>query len=180
MDAKAMPEHARRDQHSSSQGAARHESDGMSMGSYGRFVAMVATSTVLGFAAMYLHTYELAHVFFSWTRLFMGMIMAGVMMAVMMLFMWSMYPNRKANYGVLGAAAVLFAAGLALVRTQATVDDVAWMKAMIPHHSIAILTSDRAGISDPRARQLADAIVETQRREIAEMKALIEEIEAKD
>jgi len=64
-----------------------------------------------------------------------------------------------------------------LVRSQATVDQVSWMKAMIPHHSIAILTSERAHIPDPRARKLADAIIETQRREIAEMKALIAELE---
>jgi len=53
------------------------------------------------------------------------------------------------------------------------------MRAMIPHHSIAILTSERAHISDPRARKLADGIIETQRKEIAEMKALIEDLEKK-
>ena len=56
--------------------------------------------------------------------------------------------------------------------------DVAWMKAMIPHHSIAILTSERARLSDPRVRELADAIIEAQRVEIAEMKRYIAEIEA--
>jgi uncharacterized protein (DUF305 family) len=72
------------------------------------------------------------------------------------------------------------ALGFALVRSQATVGDVAWMKAMIPHHSIAILTSERARITDPRVRELADGIIATQRREIAEMEALIADIEAKD
>lgn len=51
------------------------------------------------------------------------------------------------------------------------------MKAMIPHHSIAILTSERAEISDPRVRQLADEIIEAQQREIAEMEALIADLE---
>ena len=95
----------------------------------------------------------------------------------MMLFMWGMYPNRKANFGVLGVAAALFLAGLGLARTQATVDQVDYMKAMIPHHSIAILTSTRAHIEDPRVRKLADGIVEAQRREIAEMKQLIADLE---
>jgi uncharacterized protein (DUF305 family) len=126
---------------------------------------------------MYLNVYEVADVFFSWTRFFMAMIMGGVMTAVMMLFMWGMYRSRKTNLAVLGAAAVLFVAGLALVRSQATVDDVAWMKAMIPHHSIAILTSERARIEDPRTRKLADGIIESQRREIAEMKQLILELQ---
>jgi uncharacterized protein (DUF305 family) len=145
--------------------------------SYARFWAMVAVSTAIGFAAMYLNTYELDHVYFSWTRVFMAMIMGGVMTATMMLFMWRMYPNHRANWGVLGIAAILFAAGLALVRTQATIGDVAWMKAMIPHHSIAILTSERAHISDPRVRKIADGIIESQKREIGEMKALVSELD---
>ncbi len=79
---------------------------------------------------------------------------------------------------VVVAAIAVFAAALWLVRSQASVDQVSYMKAMIPHHSIAILTSERAHISDPRVRRLADGIIETQRREIAEMKALISELEA--
>lgn len=71
---------------------------------------------------------------------------------------------------------LVFALALWLVRSQATVEDVSWMKAMIPHHSIAILTSERAHISDPRVRKLADGIIEAQRKEIAEMKALINDL----
>lgn len=149
----------------------------MAMGSYRRFAAMVATSTVIGWGAMYLNVYQLDHVFFSWMRLFMAMIMGGVMTAIMILFMWGMYPNRKANMAVLLVAAILFASGLGLARTQVTVDDVDWMKAMIPHHSIAILTSERARIEDPRVRKLADGIIESQRREISEMQALIADLE---
>ena len=48
---------------------------------------------------------------------------------------------------------------------------------MIPHHSIAILTSERANIYDPRVRKLADDIIEAQRLEISEMKALIADLE---
>ena len=159
--------------------AGEHAGHGMKMGSYWRFAAMVTTSTAVGWAAMYLNVYQPDHVFFSWTRFFMAMIMGGVMTAIMMLFMWRMYPDRKANLAVLGVAAALFASGVALVRSQATVDDVSWMKAMIPHHSIAILTSERARIEDPRTRKLAETIIETQRKEIAEMKALIQELEQK-
>jgi uncharacterized protein (DUF305 family) len=137
---------------------------------------MVSASTVIGFGAMYLNTYELDHVFFSWTRFFMAMIMGGVMAAVMMLFMWKMYPNHRANLGVLVVAAALFVSGLALVRSQATVGDVAYMRAMIPHHSIAILTSRRANIEDERVRKLADGIIEAQVREIKEMKDLVDEL----
>jgi uncharacterized protein (DUF305 family) len=92
-------------------------------------------------------------------------------------FMWSMYRNPAVNAGILIAAAVVFAAALYLVRSQATVGDVAYMKAMIPHHSIAVLTSERANIRDPRVRKLADQIIEAQVREIAEMKQLIADLE---
>jgi hypothetical protein len=89
-----------------------------------------------------------------------------------------MYSNRRANIAIIVGALAAFAVGVGLVRTQTTVGDVAWMKAMIPHHSIAILTSERANVSDPRVRALADAIIDAQLAEIAEMKLYITEIEA--
>lgn len=144
---------------------------------YRRFVAMIAAASVLMFGLMYLNTYRLEHVWFSQTRLFMTLIMAGAMALVMLAFMRHMYSDRRANTAIVAAGVGLIALGLWLVRSQATVGDVAWMEAMIPHHSIAILTSERAGIRDPRVRELADSIIETQRREIAEMETLIADLE---
>ncbi|WP_282602848.1 DUF305 domain-containing protein [Paracoccus sp. PARArs4] len=151
---------------------------GMAKGGYGRFMAMIATSTVVMFGLMYLNTYALDHVFFSQTRRWMALYMGGAMTVIMLAFMLGMYANRKANIAIFAGGAIAFALGLGLVRSQATVGDLAWMKAMIPHHSIAILTSSRADISDPRVRSLADAIIEAQRAEIEEMKLYIEDIEA--
>jgi uncharacterized protein (DUF305 family) len=145
--------------------------------SYTRFLAMIATSTVVMFALMYLNTWAIDHVFWSQTRGWAALYMGAAMAVIMLGFMWSMYRNRAANLAILAASAVVFAASLALLRSQRTVDDLAWMKAMIPHHSIAILTSTRAQIADPRVRALADSIVETQEREISEMKALIRTLE---
>jgi len=145
--------------------------------SYGRFVAMVATSTLVMLALMYLNTYSVEHVYFSETRAFMALVMGAAMAVIMLAFMHHMYPRRASNVAIVVASVLVFAIALALVRTQATVGDVAWMKAMIPHHSIAILTSERARITDPRVRKLADGIIATQRREIAEMKALIDDLE---
>lgn len=145
--------------------------------SYVRFGGMIATSTLVMFALMYLNTYQLDHAFFSETRAYMALVMGATMAVIMLGYMWGMYSNRRVNAGILAASAVVFAAALWLVRSQATVDDLSWMKAMIPHHSIAILTSERATITDPRVRKLADQIIESQRKEIEEMKALIEEIE---
>jgi len=140
---------------------------------YARFGAMIATSTLVMFGLMYLNNYALDHVFFSETRAYMAVLMGATMAVVMLAFMWRMYENTTANAGILAAGALLFAASLWLVRSQETVEDVSWMRAMIPHHSIAILTSERAHISDPRVRKLADDIIAAQRKEIAEMKTLI-------
>lgn len=144
---------------------------------YARFGAMIVTSTIVMFVLMYLNTFALEHVFFSQTRAWMALVMGAAMAIVMLLFMFGMYPNRKANLAILGASVIVFAGALWLVRSQETVSDVAYMKAMIPHHSIAIMTSDRAHIRDPRVRELADAIIEAQVREIGEMRQLIAALE---
>lgn len=145
---------------------------------YPRFFAMIATSTLVMLGLMYLNTYAFDHIFFSETRLYMAIIMGASMSIVMLLFMLKMHKNTAANIAIFATSAAVFAGSLFLVRSQTTVQDVSWMKAMIPHHSIAILTSERAEISDPRVRDLADRIIEAQRKEIAEMKALIEDLES--
>ena len=146
------------------------------MGSYGRFAAMIVVSTAVMFGLMYLNTYELDHVFFSQTRAWMALIMGATMAIVMLAFMRGMYKDARINAAIYGGSALVFILALWLVRSQATVDDVSYMRAMIPHHSIAILTSERAGITDPRVRTLADGIIATQKKEIAEMKLLISDL----
>lgn len=148
------------------------------MKAYARFGSMIATSTVVMLVLMYLNTYETSHVFFSETRAYMALVMGAAMAVIMLLFMLDMYKNWRINAAILVASVMVFAGALWLVRSQETVEDVSYMKAMIPHHSIAILTSGRAHISDPRVRKLADGIIETQRKEIDEMKTLIADLEA--
>lgn len=147
------------------------------MGMYLRFGLMIATSTLAMFAMSYLNVFEADHVFFSETRAYMALVMGAGMALVMMAYMWHMYPNKGANLAIVMAALLVFAGALALVRSQRTVDQVSYMKAMIPHHSIAILTSERAQLEDPRVRELASSISRTQKEEIARMKALIEALD---
>jgi uncharacterized protein (DUF305 family) len=149
------------------------------MSMYPRFFAMIATSTVVMLGLMYLNTYQLDHVSFSETRTYMALVMGAAMAVIMLSFMRKMLTNRALNIAIFAGSAVVFALALWLVRSQATVEDVSYMKAMIPHHSIAILTSERAGITDPRVRKLADQIIESQRKEIQEMKALIQDLESR-
>ena len=145
--------------------------------SYIRFGAMIATSTIVMFILMYLNTYAIEHVFLSETRAYMALVMGATMAVIMLAFMLGMYKNRTANIAIFAGAILVFAGALFLVRSQATVGQVSYMKAMIPHHSIAIMTSERAQITDPRVRRLADEIIEAQRREIAEMRYLIADLE---
>ena len=147
---------------------------------YAKFGAMVATSTLVMLGLMYLNTYQADHMYFSETRAYMALAMGATMCVVMLLFMHGMYTHRRVNIGIFAGAAIVFSLALWLVRSQETVHDVSWMKSMIPHHSIAIMTSERAHLSDPRVRKLADGIIEAQRKEIAEMKALIKELDNKN
>jgi len=153
--------------------------DQAARGIYKRFFAMVGTSMTAIFFLMYLNSYQiLDHAWFSETRLFMTFIMGAAMMVVMLAFMSKMYQNRRANIAIFLGAGLLLLAAVGLVRSQVTVGGVDYMEGMIPQHSIAILTSERARIEDPRVRKLADEIIAAQRREIKEMEWLIADIRA--
>jgi hypothetical protein len=147
--------------------------------SYLKFGAMIAVSTTVMFGLMYLNTYALDHLWYSQTRTWMALIMGAAMAILMLGFMFTMYRSTKVNVAIIAAAFLIFAGALWLVRSQRTVGDVAYMKAMIPHHSIAVLTSERAHIRDPRVRKLADEIIRNQMEEIAQMKKLIADLEQK-
>ena len=149
------------------------------MNKYAKFELMILTSTIVMFEPMYLNTYQLDHIFFSETRSYMALVMGATMAIIMLAFMLGMYRNRSANVAIFVGSILVFIVALWMVRSQTTVDEVSYMKAMIPHHSIAILTSERAHITDPRVRKLADGIISAQRREITEMKSLIAELENK-
>ncbi|MFP5488556.1 MAG: DUF305 domain-containing protein [Acidimicrobiia bacterium] len=153
-----------------------HRTGGGVQMSYLRFGAMIATSTVVMFGLMYLHTYTWDHVRWSETRAYMAILMGATMAVIMLGFMLSMYRRTWLNVGIFVTAIALFAGSLWLVRSQTTVEDASYMRAMIPHHSIAILTSERSQLSDHRVCELAVEIIEAQRREIAEMDWLIADI----
>lgn len=145
---------------------------------YVKFFVMIFTSMTAMFFLMYTHSYLiLEHAWFSETRLFMTIIMGGAMVIIMLAFMQNqMYKDSKTNYFVYAIGVLMIAGAIWLVRSQSTVDDVDYMEGMIPHHSIAILTSERGGIKDPRVKELADKIIKAQRKEINEMEWLINDI----
>ncbi len=144
---------------------------------YLRFAAMIVTAMVVMYWTMFVSSWEWSHIRFSESRVFMALTMGGTMGLVMLAWMLNMYKNVKGNVAIVVASLLLFGGAVFLDRSQTTVHDVAWMKAMIPHHSLAITRSERAEITDVRVCQLAREISEAQRREIDEMNWLIEDIE---
>ena len=144
---------------------------------YTKFITTLILSFIAMYITMYMSTYEWDHVWFSLTRFYMAILGICAMAVIMLTMMMGMYKNRKKNIAIYAGSLLLFLSALGLVRAQVPVGDVLWMKAMIPHHSIAILTSKRAEITDPEAQKLAKEIIEAQIREIAEMKKMIYRLE---
>jgi Domain of unknown function (DUF305) len=145
---------------------------------YWRFAAMIATSMTAMFVLTYVNTYRAADIKWSETRFYMSFVMGAAMALIMLGFMWGMYESRRIKAAIVAGSLIVFCLAVWLVRSQVTVDEQSYMRAMIPHHSIAILTSTNANIDDVRVRQLADEIIEAQKREIAEMNWLLADIEA--
>lgn len=155
-----------------------HKDNKMKKSNYARYFLMLGLSFLAMYITMYLNTYELDHVYFSLTRFYMTCLGIAAMAVIMLALMQQMYKNKKKNIGIYVGSLILFISALVLVRVQRPiVGDLLWMKAMIPHHSIAILTSERADLSDPEVRELADEIIKAQKREIGEMKAMIKRLE---
>lgn len=145
---------------------------------YSKFFLMLGLSFVAMYITMYFNTYQIDHVYFSLTRFYMSCLGISAMAVIMLSLMLNMYKNWRKNTAIYIGSLLLFLGALGLVRAQSPIiGDVLWMKAMIPHHSIAILTSERADINDPEVKKLAEDIIKAQRREIAEMKKMIQRLE---
>ena len=145
---------------------------------YTKFFLMLASSFLAMYVTMYLNRYAIDHVYFSLTRFYMTCLGISTMAVIMLLFMWGMYTDKKKNKAILIGSLLLFSAALLLVRTQKPIiGDVLWLKGMIPHHSIAIMTSERADIKDSEVKKLADDIIKAQKKEIEEMKMMLKRLE---
>ncbi|MGB2761633.1 MAG: DUF305 domain-containing protein [Maribacter stanieri] len=144
---------------------------------YTTFLLMCICSGLSMYITMYFNTYEISHIYFSWTRLYMTLIGVSGMAIIMFLFMRKMYTNKIKNMTIVGVSLLIMGLSTFLVRNQLPINDIAWMKAMIPHHSIAILTSTNANINDPEVQKLADDIIKAQEREIMQMKEMIKRLE---
>lgn len=145
--------------------------------SYKKFSLMMLISFIIMYGVMFLNVDKANHIYISTTRTYMALLMVSPMAIVMMLMMGKMYPNKKLNTGIMLGAVVLFALVLTSLRTQTPIGDVQYMKAMIPHHSSAILVSKNANLKDPEVIKLSEGIIVSQEKEIAEMKTILERMQ---
>ena len=150
------------------------EKDEMKTGNYLKFALMMAASFVIMYAVMFMNVTKFDHIYLSVTRFYMTLLMIAPMAVLMLLFMRGMYKNKKINIGIIAGSVLVFILALVFLRTQTFTGDTQYMKAMIPHHSSAILTSQNADLQDPEVQKLAKEIIEAQEKEIALMKQLLE------
>ncbi len=148
----------------------------MHKGNYKKFLLMLLLSFCIMYLVMFLNVDELSHIYLSLTRLYMSLLMVAPMAILMLAMMWKMYPNKKANTTIILSSCMVFVLSLALLRTQTPIDDKQYMKAMIPHHSSAIMTSKHANIKDAEVKELSKKIIASQEQEIAQMKAILERL----
>ena len=144
---------------------------------YKKLMLTMIISFFIMYLVMFLNITELNHYYTSTTRIYMAILMVAPMAVVMILMMGKMYPNKKMNAGIIVASIAVFILTLAALRSQTPINDVQYMKAMIPHHSSAILTSKKANIQDPEVKKLSEEIIKAQEEEIAEMKAKIKDLQ---
>ncbi len=141
--------------------------------SYKKFIIMLLISFLVMYAVMFLNMDSLSHYHTSTTRIYMALLMIAPMAVLMMAMMGKMYPDKKLNTGIIIGSIVLFGLILAALRTQTPIGDVQYMKAMIPHHSSAIMVSKHAEIKDPELKTLSEQIIKSQEVEIAQMEAIL-------
>jgi uncharacterized protein (DUF305 family) len=146
----------------------------MKSSSYKNFWITLALSFFIMYSVMFLNMDDSSHYHTSLTRIYMALLMVAPMAVVMMLMMGKMYPNRKTNLGIMVAGILVFIISLVALRTQTPISDVQYMKAMIPHHSSAIMVSKRANLKDPEVKKLSEQIIKSQEEEITQMQNIIE------
>lgn len=144
---------------------------------YKKFSLMMFISFIIMYCVMFLNVDEANHIYLSTTRTYMALLMVSPMAVVMMLMMGKMYPDKKINTAIILGGLIIFGLVLTGLRTQTPVGDVQYMKAMIPHHSSAIMVSKHANLEDPEVKKLSEGIIASQEKEISQMKAILARME---
>lgn len=133
-------------------------------------------SLIIMYFVMFTMIWSLGDFFNNLNMFYMALMMAMPMGILMLLMMGTMYSDKRFNLLLYGFFALVFILAFWAMRTQAVVGDRQFVRAMIPHHSGAILMCNRASIQDAELRDLCfspEGIIASQMREIAQMKAFL-------
>jgi len=125
-------------------------------------------------ALMYAMVDRLGNVLFNLNQIYMAGLMLVPMVALELLLMRHMYTQRSVNTVIWIATAVVGVICWLGIRQQAGITDAQFLRSMIPHHAGAILMCEKASLEDPRIRELCVQIIRSQRREIDQMKAMLQ------
>lgn len=145
----------------------------MKSNNYRSFLLMLLVSFIIMYSVMFLNVDKFEHIYISTTRVYMALLMVAPMAILMLLLMPGMFSNKGYNAAISISSLVVFILALTFLRNQTFVTDEAYMKAMIPHHSSAILVSKEANIKDPQLKKLSENIISSQEKEISEMKQML-------
>ena len=144
------------------------------MTSYRSLALQTAISGVIMYLVMFVMIDQLSSFYNNLNMLYMTLMMVAPMVVLMIVAMRDMFPSKRLNVLLLAGSAVAFFGSFALIRTQTTIDDTAFLRSMIPHHSGAILMCEQASLTDRELVSLCRQIIKSQREEIAQMKTMLE------
>lgn len=142
--------------------------------SYRSLAVQTIISGVIMYLVMFVMIDQLSSFYNNLNMFYMTLMMVAPMVVLMILAMRHMFPSKGANTALLAGSILIFVGAFALIRTQTTIDDRAFLRSMIPHHSGAILMCQEASISDPQIKKLCVEIIRSQRQEIEEMKGILQ------
>jgi uncharacterized protein (DUF305 family) len=146
---------------------------------YARLLVMTVISFIAMYVLMYAMVDRFANVYPSFNQFYMAGLMAASMVAIELLVMGGMYPNKKRNLLLIAVSLAALALFWIFIRQQTAIGDRQFVKSMIPHHSGAILMCRQATLTDPELKQLCDGIVSGQQQEIDQMKAFLQRLDTK-
>lgn len=146
-----------------------------SMSGYGKLFLALGVSLIVMYLLTMAFVDEWDHYHLNLSNLYMAILMVAPMGLIMLFVMRSMFPDSRLNLVLIVGFVALFFLAFWLGRTQAFVGNDQFLRAMIPHHSRAILVCENASITDPEIQQLCQQIVETQKEEIGIMNQMLDE-----
>ena len=136
------------------------------------FIVMVIVGML--FNPMNILAFRLSDLYSSLTLFYGGLLMASNMMwahEIVHYISMNHFNILVFSIGIVLSLGISFL----LLRKQFLVSDEQWLKRMISHHSTALTTSHKISkkTNDLKVKQLAKEIIETQEREIKQMKSMI-------